>query len=331
MLDLGATEVPRVLSIESRDASGAATPASETILIAPGRPVPPEVPAPPVVAEASRTTGGPGFVAGGQAPTAPASRDPSTQELAMGPDAQSDSRPKAIGEGATIPATAAAPDRLPNAIHPPGEVKPLRPASTASLVAPTAGTPDAPDRADVARAGPAAPPRLFRTGPDGLALLPAPDPGKLADPALGIEAISYDAAGEVSLAGTGRADDTLRIYLDNAPVALARVGQGGTWSSPLPNVDNGVYTLRIDALAEDGTVLRRIETPFKRTAPDLAAARGDGATAVTVQPGYTLWAISEGHFGEGIRYVQIFERNRDRISDPDLIYPGQVLDLPEKG
>lgn len=50
--------------------------------------------------------------------------------------------------------------------------------------------------------------------------------------------------------------------------------------------------------------------------------------AVTVQPGSTLWAIARDRYGEGILYVQVFEANRDKIRDPDLIYPGQVFDLP---
>ena len=51
----------------------------------------------------------------------------------------------------------------------------------------------------------------------------------------------------------------------------------------------------------------------------------------TVQPGATLWAIAEERYGEGILYVTVFEANRDRIRNPDLIYPGQVFILPEEG
>ena len=49
----------------------------------------------------------------------------------------------------------------------------------------------------------------------------------------------------------------------------------------------------------------------------------------TVQPGATLWAIAEERYGAGILYVTVFEANRDRIRNPDLIYPGQVFILPE--
>ncbi len=50
---------------------------------------------------------------------------------------------------------------------------------------------------------------------------------------------------------------------------------------------------------------------------------------VTVQPGFTLWGIAQGQWGDGVLYVQVFEANRDRIKDPDLIYPGQVFVMPE--
>lgn len=48
----------------------------------------------------------------------------------------------------------------------------------------------------------------------------------------------------------------------------------------------------------------------------------------TVEKGDTLWAISEKTLGNGARYQEIFEANRPMLSDPDKIYPGQVLRIP---
>ena len=81
---------------------------------------------------------------------------------------------------------------------------------------------------------------------------------------------------------------------------------------------------------EDGTVLSRVETPFKREDQELLGTRDTGRKiqAITVQPGNTLWAISRDKYGEGVLYVRIFQANRDRIRDPDLIYPGQVFTVP---
>jgi nucleoid-associated protein YgaU len=50
--------------------------------------------------------------------------------------------------------------------------------------------------------------------------------------------------------------------------------------------------------------------------------------SITVQPGYSLWKIARDTYGEGVLYVQVYEANRERIRDPDLIYPGQVFLLP---
>lgn len=48
----------------------------------------------------------------------------------------------------------------------------------------------------------------------------------------------------------------------------------------------------------------------------------------TVAKGDTLWAVSEKALGKGSRYMEIFEANKPMLSDPDKIYPGQVLRIP---
>lgn len=49
----------------------------------------------------------------------------------------------------------------------------------------------------------------------------------------------------------------------------------------------------------------------------------------TVEKGDTLWAIATKALGNGARYTEIFEANRPMLSDPDKIYPGQVLRIPQ--
>ena len=48
----------------------------------------------------------------------------------------------------------------------------------------------------------------------------------------------------------------------------------------------------------------------------------------TVERGDSLWKIADKHYGNGARYKEIFEANRPMLSDPDKIYPGQVLRIP---
>jgi hypothetical protein len=48
----------------------------------------------------------------------------------------------------------------------------------------------------------------------------------------------------------------------------------------------------------------------------------------TVVRGNTLWDLAAAVYGDPFRWPRIFEANRDRVQDPDLIFPGQVLRIP---
>lgn len=174
-------------------------------------------------------------------------------------------------------------------------------------------------------------PTILLADDQGVRVVQPPDAPLVQDEVL-LDTIAYDTEGRVVLSGRGSAEAGLRVYLDNEPVRLAEVGQGGEWRAELPAIDPGTYTLRVDQVDAGGQVTARIETPFLREEPDVLAAlpqAGDGVSVVTVQPGFTLWGIAERAFGEGILYVQVYEANRDLIRDPDLIYPGQVFTLPD--
>jgi LysM repeat protein len=62
-----------------------------------------------------------------------------------------------------------------------------------------------------------------------------------------------------------------------------------------------------------------------------AAASGPAAAPVatyTVKAGDTLSKIAKEHLGNANAYMEIFNANRDQLTDPDKIKPGQVLKLP---
>lgn len=49
----------------------------------------------------------------------------------------------------------------------------------------------------------------------------------------------------------------------------------------------------------------------------------------TVQSGDTLWAIAEKMYGSGGKYMKIFEANTSILENPDKIFPGQELVIPD--
>ena len=71
-----------------------------------------------------------------------------------------------------------------------------------------------------------------------------------------------------------------------------------------------------------------VEGVGKVEAGALAGAGGKEAEFVLIQSGDTLWGIAERAYGNGARYQEIFEANREVIENPDLIYPGQKIRIP---
>ena len=152
---------------------------------------------------------------------------------------------------------------------------------------------------------------------------------------LALDSIAYDPLGNVTLSGRSNPDGLVRFYVNNEAISAAKTDDTGYWETDLSDVIPGTYTLRIDELGSRGDVVSRLESPFKREdrqklaaliAPSSSPVR---INIVTVQPGNTLWAIARKRYGDGLLYVRVFEANRDKIKDPDLIYPGQLFDLPD--
>ncbi|MDH7454425.1 LysM peptidoglycan-binding domain-containing protein [Luteimonas composti] len=54
-----------------------------------------------------------------------------------------------------------------------------------------------------------------------------------------------------------------------------------------------------------------------------------GARSYTIEKGDTLSAIAQRVYGKASHWQRIFEANRDTIDNPDRIFPGQVIVLPE--
>ena len=50
----------------------------------------------------------------------------------------------------------------------------------------------------------------------------------------------------------------------------------------------------------------------------------------TVKSGDCLWNIAKKFYGNGSKYTVIYNANKDKIKNPNLIYPGQVLTIPAK-
>ena len=157
-------------------------------------------------------------------------------------------------------------------------------------------------------------------------VLPQAEEG-IAQGNLVLDSVDYDEAGQAVVGGRAAPGTRMRVYLDNELAGDTVAGADGRWShAPEAPVAEGMHALRIDQVDGDGTVTARVETPFSREPARVAAA---GEELVIVQPGNSLWRIARRSYGRGLQYSVIYQANKDQIRDPDLIYPGQVFEVPK--
>ncbi len=165
-----------------------------------------------------------------------------------------------------------------------------------------------------------------------------------------IAAIDYNAEGRAVLSGRAPGGARLFVYVDNKPAGEAVADEDGAWSfTPKTAIAPGLHVIRIDQVDGSGKVLARAETPFEQATFPLAAgaatqpaataetaaatgqqgaATAAGVGTIVVQPGNTLWRLARESYGAGVRYTVIYEANKEQITNPNLIYPGQVFSVP---
>lgn len=171
--------------------------------------------------------------------------------------------------------------------------------------------------------------KVDRAGREASQVLQAPDAalGPVPAESVTVDVIDYAPDAPLTLSGRAARDGRVLVYLDNALIGESAVTDGRWAITPAAPVAAGTYRLRADLIeaAETGKVVARVEMPFVR-ADTRQVAQGD---VVVIQPGNNLWTIARLVYGEGLAYTVIYQANRDRIRDPDLIYPGQVFDIPD--
>ena len=105
-----------------------------------------------------------------------------------------------------------------------------------------------------------------------------------------------------------------------------------------------VQQLRVDVEKDVATVSGRVESQAEREKILLAVGNTEGIARVddqievaklepeaqyyTVVKGDSLSKIAKEFYGDAMKYPVIFEANQPMLTNPDLIYPGQVLRIP---
>ncbi len=185
-----------------------------------------------------------------------------------------------------------------------------------------------------------------------------------------LEAIGMEPGGKLHVRGRARPGAAIKLYVNDSFVASATASGDHQFTVTInEGLMPGRYRVRLDEVEGDSnTVLARSEAPFNvhaatamlsapsesqvRTPDDNAPERRTQSVAVisqspterdsrsnvvvpkvvttAVAQGDSLWRISRETYGAGGRYRVIFGANREKIRNPNLIYPGQIFVLPAK-
>lgn len=158
---------------------------------------------------------------------------------------------------------------------------------------------------------------------NGSKVMQAPE---LMDGDLVVSKIDYLDTGRMII--TGRALPRLRVSLslDDKYLGFARVSDYKNFGlgADIGTLESGKeYKLNIRLHDGEGNTLANIEHKF--VMPEMT---GDDNTFYTVRRGDCLWIIARNFLRRGVLFTMIAERNN--ITNPDLIFPDQLLQIPTK-
>ena len=147
------------------------------------------------------------------------------------------------------------------------------------------------------------------------------------EPNITILALTYDSEiGQLILSGEGYGGVQVNAGFSGQETTSSKISND-EWSVVIPGkVIAGKQKLFAYLLGKEGKVLDKSSLIISGKAIE----RANGKTLVIVQKGDALWNIAYQRLGLGTRYLDIVELNRDKISNPDLIYPKQLFIIPNK-
>ena len=132
--------------------------------------------------------------------------------------------------------------------------------------------------------------------------------------------------------------------LKSNEIARAVMGSGVRPDGFRVEFNNGTATVHGTVRSEDdrqkvlstvrgagggGAVTDSLKVGAAGATGNLTMPGSTGGRSYTVKSGDTLSKIAKAHYGDAGKYPKIFDANRNILSDPDKIQPGQVLAIPE--
>ena len=147
-----------------------------------------------------------------------------------------------------------------------------------------------------------------------------------AGPGVNIRTIQTSGQGtQIQVAGDalGGAAVTLEVNGDTAPAVAVSENAYAVEAGLDPAAER--HRLKVALLDADGAAIASARVALTRSKIEQTFGND---SLVVVQKGDALWHIAYRTYGDGYRYVTIFEKNKKQIANADLIYPDQIFVVP---
>ena len=146
------------------------------------------------------------------------------------------------------------------------------------------------------------------------------------DQGITLDVVEFSPKKKLMLSGRSALSDDISIFSNDILIGTTSSHSNGVWKFESKNefeFDELNLVIRTKHKGKDIEIKTQI---FSTQIENVDA--GLQIKSVIVKPGNSLWRIARKTLGGGILYTEIYKKNINKIYDPDLIYPGQVLGIP---
>ena len=127
----------------------------------------------------------------------------------------------------------------------------------------------------------------------------------------------------LTLTGRTKPNSTVSLFFSNNFIEDSQSDKNGNWKMELENFKLTDNDLMITTEIEGQKIKLKTKIFDEKIDPNFILEK-----EITVKDGNSLWRIARKTLGGGIYYSEIYKNNIKEIKNPDLIFPGQVFNIP---
>jgi hypothetical protein len=140
---------------------------------------------------------------------------------------------------------------------------------------------------------------------------------------IAIDSVEHFNNGNLRIRGRSVPLSKIKIFLSENILSETFVKKDGFWEINLKNIELGRYDLKFELISQNQVI--SLETTIFN---GLINSELLQKKKIIVEDGNSLWRIARKTLGGWVLYAEIYKHNRKKIKDPNLIYPGQVFNIP---